>query len=89
MGVDSWKGVHGSEGWKGTVVDGVDEHSGLSSARRVSWRSSRRIGEPYFVVLFYIQMAFQRVRQRSVTVVEIPEIRAINGGAGKDTRRNR
>jgi hypothetical protein len=34
-------------------------------------------------------MAFQRVRQRSVTVVEIPEIRAINGGTGNDTRRDR
>jgi hypothetical protein len=34
-------------------------------------------------------MAFQRVRQGSIAVVEVPEIGAINRGAGKDTRRNR
>jgi hypothetical protein len=88
MGVDSWKGVHGSEGRKGAIGDGVDEHRGLSDARRIAGRGSWWIGKPDFVVLLNIQMAFQRVRQWSIAMVEITEIRAIDGGAGNDTGRD-
>ena len=34
-------------------------------------------------------MAFQRVRERGIFVVQISEVRAVDGKAGKDARGNR
>jgi hypothetical protein len=85
------KGVHGSERWKWACVERVKEHGRLSGARRIagSIRGGGWVGEPYFVVLLDVQMAFQWIGKRSVTMIEVSEIRAINGGARKDAGGNR
>lgn len=45
--------------------------------------------EPNFIVLFDIQVALQRIRERGVAVIEVAEIWAVNRGAWEDTRWNR
>ncbi len=61
----------------------------MSGASRIAgWNRRRRVREPNFIVLFDSQMAFQRVRERGVTVVEASKIRAIDGGARENTSGN-
>jgi hypothetical protein len=84
------KSFHGSERWKRTSGDGVDERSRLSGTGWIAGPSrGRRVGEPDFVALFNMQVPFQGVGERGVTVIEIAEVRAVDRGARKDTGRNR
>jgi hypothetical protein len=89
-----WNGVlgksfHGSERWKRTSGDGVDERCRLSGTSWIAGPSrGRRFREPDFVVLFDMQVPFQRIGERGVAVIEVAEVRAVDGGAGKDASRN-
>ena len=47
-----------------------------------------RVGEPDFVVLLNMEVAFERVGKGCVAVVQIAEIRAVNGLAREDAGRN-
>ena len=79
------KSFHGSERWKRTSGDGVDERCRLSGASWIAGPSrGRRFREPDFVVLFDMQVPFQRVGERGVAVMAVAELRAVDGGAGTD-----
>jgi hypothetical protein len=84
---DGRKGIHGSKGRKRASMRHVKEHSWLSGGSGVAGRSRRRwVREPHFVALFNVQVAFQRVGQRSMAMVEAAEVRAVNRRARKDAR---
>jgi hypothetical protein len=86
---ESGKGIHGSKGQKRASVMHVKKLSWLSGASQaVEWSRRRWFREPHFVVLLNVQVAFQRVGQRSMAMVETAEVRAVDRRARKDARGN-
>jgi hypothetical protein len=79
------KGVHQSKGGKGAGVRGVDQEIGLCDTCRVGQVvGGRQVGEPDLVVLLNVKMTFQGVGQWGVAVIQVAEVRAVDGVTGKD-----
>ena len=56
----------------------------MNSLDRITRASRRRlVREPDFIALFDVQMMFQRVRKQSMFVIEVSEVRAVDGKARK------
>jgi hypothetical protein len=84
LAIDGGKDIHLSEGQKGTVIQQIQEYIRLDSAVTVTRAVCLRAVflEPYFAVLFNVQeMAFQRVSERGMTMVQISEAGAVHRSA--------
>jgi hypothetical protein len=81
---NSRKGVHASKGRKRASIGHVQEHSWLSGASWVVGQSRRRqVSEPCFIALLNVQVAFQRVGQRSMAMAEAAEVGLSTGEQGR------
>jgi hypothetical protein len=64
--VECLREVHGGEGRKGARIGVIEKDSGLNGAGGVSRSVRWRVGEPEFIILLDVEVAFQGVRKRCV-----------------------